>query len=144
LGIAYVRLRQVQAVPTTADRIFVFAPLSIYFAWAAVATVANTTYFLYTASGLTPESTWLGISQPTWGAIMLIVAGIITTAVAVKYRDLVYMAVIVWAFGGIVARYPQVTEVALPAAGMALLGVLAVLAAMIFWREQRSMPRMAA
>lgn len=144
LGIAYVRIRQVQVVPTTADRVLIFAPLSIYFAWAAVATVANTTYFLYTASGLTPDANWLGIAQPVWGAIMLVVAGIITTTVAVIHRDLVYMAVIVWAFGGIIARYPQVVEVALPAGGMAVLGVLAVMAAMILWRDQRPMPRIAA
>jgi hypothetical protein len=143
LGMAYVRIRRVAAVPTTTDRMFIFAPISIYFAWAAVATVANTTYFLYTASGLTPDATWLGITQPVWGAIMLIVAGIITTTVAVMNRDLVYMAVVVWAFGGIFARYPEVMVVAVPAAGMALLGILAVLAATIFWRGQPSLPRAA-
>jgi hypothetical protein len=75
---------------------------------------------------------------------MVIVAGVITTTIAVLNRDPVYMAVVVWAFGGIVARYPQITEIALPAAGMALLGILAVLAAMVFWRNQRSTPRLAA
>lgn len=143
LGMAYVRLRRVQAVPSTADRLFIFAPISIYFAWAAVATVANTTYFLYTTSNLTPDAPWLGLSQPVWGAIMLVVTGLITTTVAVLNRDPIYMAVVVWAFGGILARYPQVMEVAVPAAAMALLGILAVLAALIFWRGQRSMPRVA-
>jgi hypothetical protein len=143
LGMAYVRVRQVQAVPSTADRVIVFGLTSLYFAWAAVATVANTTYFLYTGAGLTPDAAWLGIAQPAWGAIMLIVAGLITTAVAFLYRDLVYIAVIVWAFGGIVARYPQVGEVAFTASGMAVLGVLAVLAAIFVWRDRGVMPRTA-
>lgn len=140
LGVAYVRVRRVNAVPTTGDRLFIFPILSIYFAWSAVATAANTTYVLYATAGLTPDSLWLGISQPTWGALLLIIVGIITTIVAVANRDLIYFAVVVWAFVGIIMRYPQVSEVTLAAGGMAALGTLAVLASILLSRNRPASP----
>ena len=140
LGVAYIRIRNVNAKPSTWDKLLVFPILSIYFAWSAVATAANTTYFLYVTAGLTPDATWLGIAQPTWGALLLIVAGVITTLVAVANRDLIYIAVIVWAFAGIIIRYPQISEVALAAGGMATLGTLAVLAAVLVWRNRHAAP----
>lgn len=143
LGIAYVQIRKVDATPTIWDRLFIFAPISIYFAWSAVATVASTTYFLYAASDLTPTATWLGIDQALWGTIILVVTGAITTAVAYLNRDLVYMAVVVWAFAGIIIRYPNVTEVAVAAGAMALLGTVAVIASLFLSNQQSALSRTA-
>lgn len=135
LGIIYVRLRRVNAPITTADHWCIFIPFSIYFAWSAVATVANVTYTLYEAAALTPDAAWLGIAQPTWGVIMLVIAGAITTGVAYINRDVAYFAVIVWAFAGIILRYPEVQPVALTAGIVAGLGALAVLARSFLQRD---------
>lgn len=134
LGIIYVRLRRVDATPSTADRILIFAPFSIYFAWAAVATVANTSYVLYAAG----QRDLFGIAEATWGAIMLVVAGAITGSVAIFNRDIVYVAVIVWAFVGIIARYPNITPVAWTAGGVAALAALAVVIVSVFGWGQAS------
>lgn len=99
-------------------------PMSIYFAWITVATVANFTYV-----GVDANWDGFGIAYDTWGAIMLVVAGIIAGAVAVINRDLAYMGVIVWAFVGIVVRHTNVSPVALAAGIMAgVVGVGALIA----------------
>ncbi|MCA9909472.1 MAG: tryptophan-rich sensory protein [Anaerolineae bacterium] len=134
LGIIYVRLRRVDATASMADRILIFAPFSIYFAWAAVATVANTTYVLYAAG----QRDLFGIAEATWGAIMLVVAGAITGSVAIFNRDIPYVAVIVWAFIGIMARYPNILAVYWTAAGVAALAALAVVIVSVFGWGQAS------
>lgn len=123
LGIIYVRIRRVDAGPSMGDRWAIFVPFSIYFAWAAVANVANITYILFPGEGLT----WLGLAQETWGAIMLVVAGTITGTVAYLNRDIPYVLVIVWAFVGIILRYPDVGAVALTAGAVATVAAAVVL-----------------
>ncbi|MDX2140562.1 MAG: tryptophan-rich sensory protein [Chloroflexota bacterium] len=139
LGVAYVRIRQVDAPMTTADYWCISVPFSIYFAWSAVATVANTSYTIYSSAGLTPDSPWLGITQQAWGAIMLVVAGVITSAVAFINRDIAYIAVIVWAFVGIIARYPEVQAVALTAGAVAGIGALLVLVYTLMMRGRTAL-----
>lgn len=106
-------------------------PMSIYFAWITVATVANFTYV-----GVDANWDGFGIAYSTWGAIMLVVAGIIAGFVAVRYRDIAYMGVIVWAFAGIVVRHSAVSEVALAAAVMAVLVGVAAFFAFLTRRGQ--------
>ncbi len=137
LGIIYVRLRQVRAPRSTWDTWAIFVPFSIYFAWAAVANVANVTYILYDAG----VRDLLGIAEPTWGAIMLVVGGAITGAVAYFNRDIAYVAVIVWAFVGIILRYPEVQVVALTAGAVATVAALVVLGVTLLNRQGgRAMP----
>lgn len=134
LGIIYVRIRRVNASPSNADRWAIFVPFSIYFAWAAVATVANTTYVLFPGEG----ALWLGLAQETWAALMLVVAGGITGVVAYVNRDIPYFLVIVWAFVGIILRYPSVQLVVVTAAAVAGLGVLVVFARSLLGRSVQS------
>ncbi|MBE2268223.1 MAG: tryptophan-rich sensory protein [Anaerolinea sp.] len=99
-------------------------PMSIYFAWVTVATVANFTY-------VGVEAGWdgFGIAYETWGVIMLIVAGLIGGTIAVINRDIAYGAVVVWAYAGIVVRHTDVSGVALTAGVMAaLVGIGALIA----------------
>jgi translocator protein len=131
LGIIYVNIRRVNVKPTTADIWAIFVPFSVYFAWAAVANVANATYVLFPGVG----ELWLGLSQETWGALMLVVAGAITGAVAYINRDLPYFLVIVWAFVGIILRYPDIQLVVVTAAAVAALGLLVVFARTFFGRR---------
>ncbi|MDZ4763633.1 MAG: TspO/MBR family protein [Chloroflexota bacterium] len=110
---------------TNADRIFVGAPISIYLGWITVATIANATYVLLDA-----QWSGFGISYEMWGAIMIVVGGLIGGAFAFIHRDAIYAGVIVWAFAGIVARHPDVTVVALSAGilavGVGLIGIFGI------------------
>lgn len=130
LGIMYVRIRQIQRPAGALERIGLFGFISLYFAWSAVATVANGAFILLSlqfgvtnvnvTAAITPEL--IGQYQ-TWGAIMLIVAGLIATAVVFTNGDLVYAGVIVWAFVGIIARHTEIAAVVIPAAVMAALAL---------------------
>lgn len=124
LGIIYVNLRRVSAKPSLGDIWAIFVPFSIYFAWAAVANVANLTYVLFPGEG----ALWLGLTQETWAAIMLVVAGVITGLVAYVNRDLPYFLVVVWAYLGIILRYPDIQVLVITAAVVAAIGLLVVLA----------------
>ncbi len=112
----YLKLRAPAVTLTRSERWFVSAPVSLYFAWVTVATIANACYILI-------DGGWdgFGIAYETWGAIMIVIGGLIAGGVALANRDAVYAAVIVWSFAGIVSRHPEVTLVALSAGAFALL-----------------------
>lgn len=98
-----------------------FIPYSIYLGWITVATVANITYVLFDAG----QANWLGIAGETWAAIMVGVATLITALMLFTRRDVAYALVVIWALVGIIARYPDVTTVAV-ACGIAA-GAIALL-----------------
>lgn len=127
LAVMYLRLRVGAPAISALERWCVRIPLSIYFGWITVATIANFTYVL-----LDVQWDAFGIAYEAWGAIMLVIGGVIAGIVAVRYRDIAYAAVIVWAFIGIVARHPNVSEVVLPAVIMAGLVGAGALASAIF------------
>ncbi len=107
------------------------APFSLYLAWITVATVANVTSWLDFIG-------WsgLGISEMAWGVIMLLVATVIEGFMIVRYRDLAYLGVIIWAFIGIAVRQAE----ALPVAITAVLMTAAVVAAYFVARRQNPSP----
>jgi hypothetical protein len=74
-------------------------PFSIYLGWITVATVANISDWLYFIG-------WdgFGIPAQVWAVIMLFVASLLGIAMALKRRDVGYLAVLVWAFIGIALK----------------------------------------
>jgi hypothetical protein len=128
LLVMYVRILPFKATLTRGEWWCIALPISIYAGWVTVATIANVTYVLLDAG-------WdgFGISYETWGALIIVVGGVIGGVFAFIHRDAVYAGVIVWAFAGIVARHPNVTAVALSAGALAallaLVGVFSLLAA---------------
>jgi hypothetical protein len=72
---------------------------SVYLGWITVATVANITDWLYFVG-------WdgFGISAPVWAVIMLAVASLLGLGMAIKRRDVGYLAVLIWAFIGIALK----------------------------------------
>jgi len=74
-------------------------PFSIYLGWITVATVANISDWLYFIG-------WdgFGISAQVWAVIMLFIASLLGIAMALKRRDVGYLAVLVWAFVGIALK----------------------------------------
>ena len=116
LLVMYLKLRAPGITLTRGERWFVSGPISLYFGWVTVATIANACYILI-------DGGWdgFGIAYETWGAIMIAIGGLIGGGVAFANRDPIYAAVIVWSFAGIVSRHPDVTLVAVSAGAFALL-----------------------
>ena len=95
---------------STAERLAVHVPFSIYLGWITVATVAN-------AAALLDYIKWnaWGISEVAW--MWIILAAVLVIAVIVNFtrRDIAYALVILWAVAGIGIKHATVTGVAAPA-----------------------------
>ena len=84
---------------TINDKIFTQFPLSIYFGWVTIATIANASiYFL--ASG------WdgFGYDHIYWSRIMIGIAVFLTALVVFIRRNVFYGLVIIWALYGIILK----------------------------------------
>lgn len=114
-----------KAVPN-GMRWFVHLPFSIYLGWISVATIANFTYALYDAG-------WngFGIAGETWAALMMVIAGVLAVVMLLRFRDVAFALVVVWALVGIASRYSTINAVVVPALAVSTVLVLAVLASII-------------
>jgi hypothetical protein len=124
LVMAYLRLAPARQVPGLVSRgewWTTHLTFSIYTAWATVATVANVATYLVSIG-------WDGgfLSPAVWTVILLLVATGIGLLFLARWRDVAYVAVLVWAFIGIAVNHSEVTLVSWTAAALA--AVLAVLA----------------
>ena len=103
----YQRLRIGRSSPPLVERLAVDLPFSIYLGWITVATVANVTALL---------NYWgwngFGVSEEAWLVIVLVVACIIATLMALTRRDVAYLLVLAWAFAGIGVKHSGVLPVA--------------------------------
>lgn len=79
-------------------------PFSIYLGWITVATIANVSDVLYFINW----NGW-GIGPLAWTVIMLVVAVVIASLMAITRRDVAYLLVLVWAFTGIANKLPAVS-----------------------------------
>jgi len=88
----YLHLRESKGIQKWLVRL----PFSVYLGWITVATVANTSQFLYFFN-------WGGWEIPgaMWAAIMIAVAGLLGILMAWRENDLPYVLVLIWAFVGI-------------------------------------------
>ena len=86
-----------------AENWLVHLPFSLYLGWITVATIANVTQLLYFVKwdgfGITPEM---------WFVIMLAAAVIISALMSLTRRNIPFALVLVWAFTGIAAKFPNV------------------------------------
>lgn len=82
------------------DNVLIKAPFSIYFGWITVATVANITAFLVNIGW----DGW-GLSDSTWMIVVLAVSTAIGLMALYRFKSWQYGAVLVWAFGGILAKH---------------------------------------
>lgn len=129
----YLRLDIGRPNPTlpTAEKLLVQAPFSLYLGWITVATIANIASYLVFVD-------WdgFGIAGPTWSAIMMLVAVVIAGALLVNRRNLAYAGVLVWAFFGIRAAFPDEAIIANTALAAAVLVTL--LALLGYYRTRRA------
>jgi hypothetical protein len=101
----HMQLRKTPAV-SAADKYITLPAFSIYLGWISVATIANIVAW-------TVSINWggWGLSQITWTNIMVVVATLLGTAMLVKFRDVFFNLVIIWALYGIMAKRLSVDSV---------------------------------
>ncbi len=100
-------------------------PFSVYLGWITVATVANTSQFLFYFNW----GGW-GITSAVWAVIMIAVASLLGLLMIWRENDTPYLLVLVWAFIGItVSQAPTaiVTTAAWTAVAVLVVGVLITL-----------------
>jgi hypothetical protein len=122
----------------SSDHMWIVRPMHIYFGWITVATIANVTTYLVFIK-------WdgFGFPIPLWMNLMVVIGALIGARAAVKLSSLSYLAVLIWAYLGIVfkhtstlngfaGRYPSV----LLSTGSALLGFLSLALWMMLQRRR--------
>lgn len=123
----YVRLDIGRAPVSAGDRWLLQLPFSVYLGWLSVATIANASVL-----GVALKSgDLLGISGPTWAAIMLVVATLVGIVLVVTRRDWAYILVFVWAFTAIISKQAGIAIVTNTAA-VTVVVLIVVTAASLF------------
>lgn len=115
-------------IRATGSQRFARVPISVYFGWITIATIANITAFLVSVG-------WggFGVSDVVW-TIVVIAAGLaVNVLMLLRHRSFAFAAVAVWAFAGIAVKRigegtpegPGVLIAALAAGGaLVVLGVV--------------------
>jgi hypothetical protein len=85
---------------TALEKLFIWAPFSIYFGWITVASIANITVFLVSIG-------WngFGIADSIWTSIILLVGAIIGILRMRKDKNIAYGLVLVWAYSWILFKH---------------------------------------
>ncbi|NDJ61878.1 MAG: hypothetical protein GYB67_12180 [Chloroflexi bacterium] len=127
LATAYAQLQRLPVALTRREWWWIVAPISLFFGWITIATVANFTLTLIYVG-------WdgLGIAAATWSSILLVVATVIVSAMTIYGRgNIIYGSVAIWAFVGIALRYAD------PVQTVATLMTLVVLAVIVLSNVQQ-------
>lgn len=81
-------------------------PFSAYLGWITVAVIVNV--FAWTnASGI---DSLFGLDELAWTVILLVIATAITLFVTLRHRDIMYPAIVSWAFIGIIVKEQERTQ----------------------------------
>jgi hypothetical protein len=86
------------------EKLFIWAPFSIYFGWITVASIANITVFLVSIG-------WdgFGIADFVWTSIILLVGALIGILRMNKDKNIAYGLVLVWAYSWILFKHLSVS-----------------------------------
>jgi hypothetical protein len=82
------------------EKLLIRLPFSVYFAWITVATIANATVLLVSLGW----SGW-GLTDATWTIIILAAGALIGTATTLRFKDIAYVLVLIWAYAGILLKH---------------------------------------
>ena len=82
------------------EKLLIRLPFSVYFGWITVATIANATALLVSLG-------WngFGIPESVWAIIILAVGALIGTATLLRFSNIAYGLVLVWAYTGILIKH---------------------------------------
>ena len=95
----HIEIRKNTTALTWNDRYVTFPAFSIYLGWISVATIAN-----IAAWTVSMEWSGWGISFINWTNIMVVVATLLGTTILLKYRDVFFTLVVIWALYGIMSK----------------------------------------
>ena len=115
---------------TAGSKVFTQFPLSIYFGWITIATIANISAYLVSIG-------WNGfgwnLTAAQWTILLIVVAILISLLVILTRRNVFYGLVIIWAFYGIiVARKSESASLNADIINACWLGIGVVAAACLF------------
>lgn len=102
LIIIHTKLMIHNATSPIADKAFSQFPLSIYFGWISIATIANTSVYFKSIN-------WsgIGITEPSWAITMIAIAVLITIWVINRRKNVAFGLVVIWALYGIILKSKQ-------------------------------------
>lgn len=138
LVVLHLRLDIHERIRSLGSRVFTQAPLSIYFGWINVATIANISVYLVSVA-------WTGagmdFAPDTWAKIMVMAAGIITVLVVFTRANVLFGLVLVWALWGMMKKrtepmYADLREVIWMTMGVMLIVCAIQLLANLVWRKR--------
>jgi hypothetical protein len=121
LAAIYIRLNIGRSAAGTLEKYMVHLPMSIYFGWITVATIANVTALLVAYK-------WnrFGISEQVWAIIMIGIAAGLALLVLFYRKDLFYALVVDWAVLGILIK--RTADKTTPAQGIIITSVVCIAA----------------
>ncbi|MCJ8166055.1 hypothetical protein MKJ04_14505 [Pontibacter sp. E15-1] len=105
----HLRLNIYNTAHSAASRWLTQVPLSLYFGWIIIATVANISSALVGAA-------WggFGLSEGTWAVIIVAVAALIVSSVVMSRSNPVVGLIGIWALYGIILKHREIDVVASP------------------------------
>jgi hypothetical protein len=105
MGVLLILLIQIADVLRTqrfvsVEKLFIWAPFSVYFGWITVAAIANITVFLVSIG-------WngFGIADYIWTSIILLVGALIGIVRMRRDTNIAYGLVLIWAYLGILLKH---------------------------------------
>ncbi len=107
LTLIFIRLNLFNNDRLFANKLFTQFPLTIYFAWLCVATIANISLYLVSIQ-------WdgFGIDPSIWAIIMIIVTVLLSVFIIMKKGNPFFGLVIMWALYGIILKRVSIDEIA--------------------------------
>jgi hypothetical protein len=99
LAAIYVRLNVGRSAAGPAEKYLVHLPMSVYFGWITVATIAN-------ATALLVAYRWdrFGLSEQFWAILMIAIGAVLALLMLFYRKDLFYTLVVDWAVLGILLK----------------------------------------
>lgn len=98
------------------EKWFARIPISIYLGWISVASIVNVASALY-ASGWSNGGAF-------WTVLMILIAAVISAIIAIRFGDIAFTGVIVWAFIAIAVRQLGQLPILITAVGSAIVLIL--------------------
>ena len=115
----YNRLNVGRSKAAPAEKFMVHMPMSVYFGWISIATIANVTALLVAYK-------WnrFGIREEIWAIIMIGIGIVLGLTMLFSRRDIFYALVVDWAVLGILLK--RTADTANPAKGIVIISIIGI------------------
>ncbi len=99
LALAHIRLNIYNTQSGLKSKIFTFFPLTIYFAWICIATIANISAWLVSIN-----FEGFGLTNISWTIVMISTAILLSVFIIINRKNYWFSLVIIWALYGIILK----------------------------------------